>query len=96
MGVIPLKDSNVPDGPLNTFTVYDERIATSETFSGVILMRDPRDVSQYLELFTFYEQYADFDDDAPHAAGIVCCWVPVGRVVSCLLFQYANNSVTGI
>ena len=63
LGVIPL-NRYVPDGPLNTFTVYDERIATSETFSGVILMRDPRDVSQYTELFTFYEQYADFDDDA--------------------------------
>jgi hypothetical protein len=63
LGIIPL-DRHVPDGPLNTFTVYDDRIATAETFSGVILMRDPRDVSQYLELFTFYERYADFGDDA--------------------------------
>ena len=63
IGIIPL-DVHVPDGPLNTFTVYDERIATAETFGGVIMMRDPRDVAAHLELFTFFECYAVFDDDA--------------------------------
>jgi transcriptional regulator with XRE-family HTH domain len=62
IGVIPL-DTYVPDGPLNTFTVYDERIATAETFGGVILMRDPRDVAYHLGLFAFFEQYAVFDDE---------------------------------
>jgi Domain of unknown function (DUF5753) len=62
LGVIPL-DRYVPDGPLNTFTVYDERIATAETFGGVIMMRDPRDVQYHLELFAFFEQYAAFDDE---------------------------------
>jgi transcriptional regulator with XRE-family HTH domain len=62
LGVIPL-DRHVPDGPLNTFTVYDERIATAETFGGVIMMRDPRDVNYHLELFTFFERYAVFDDE---------------------------------
>lgn len=62
LGVIPL-DRYVPDGPLNTFTVYDERIATAETFGGVIMMRDPRDVSYHHELFAFFENYAVFDDD---------------------------------
>jgi hypothetical protein len=52
LGIIPL-DTCVPDGPLNTFTVYDERIATAETFGGVIMMRDPRDVTYHLELFAF-------------------------------------------
>lgn len=60
LGIIPL-DTYVPDGPLNSFTVYDERIATAETFGGVIMMRDPRDVTYHLELFTFFEQYALFD-----------------------------------
>jgi transcriptional regulator with XRE-family HTH domain len=60
LGVIPL-DKYVPDGPLNTFTVYDERIATAETFGGVIMMRDPRDVNYHLELFAFFERYAAFD-----------------------------------
>jgi transcriptional regulator with XRE-family HTH domain len=62
LGVIPL-DCYVPDGPLNTFTVYDERIATAETFGGVIMMRDPRDVNYHLELFAFFERYAVFDDE---------------------------------
>jgi transcriptional regulator with XRE-family HTH domain len=62
LGVIPL-DRYVPDGPLNTFTVYDERIATAETFGGVIMMRDPRDVAYHLELFAFFERYAVFDDE---------------------------------
>lgn len=62
LGIIPL-DRYVPDGPLNTFTVYDERIATAETFGGVIMMRDPRDVSYHLELFAFFEHYAVFDDE---------------------------------
>ena len=62
LGVIPL-DAHVPDGPLNTFTLYDERIATAETFGGVIMMRDPRDVAYHLRLFAFFEQYADFDGD---------------------------------
>ena len=62
LGVIPL-DACIPDGPLNTFTVYDDRIATAETFGGVIMMRDPRDVAYHLELFAFFERYAVFDDE---------------------------------
>jgi transcriptional regulator with XRE-family HTH domain len=82
LGVIPL-DSYVPDGPLNTFTVYDERIATAETFGGVIMMRDPRDVTYHLELFTFFERYAVTGDKvrallesyAQHFRGLVL-WAP--------------------
>ncbi len=62
LGVIPL-DRYVPDGPLNTFTVYDDRIATAETFGGVIMMRDPRDIAYHLELFAFFEQYAVIGDE---------------------------------
>lgn len=62
LGIIPL-DSYVPDGPLNTFTVYDDRIATAETFGGVIMMRDPRDITYHLELFTFFEHYAATGDE---------------------------------
>jgi transcriptional regulator with XRE-family HTH domain len=62
LGIIPL-DTCIPDGPLNTFTVYDDRIATAETFGGVIMMRDPRDVAYHLELFAFFERYAVFDED---------------------------------
>jgi transcriptional regulator with XRE-family HTH domain len=69
LGIIPL-DTYVPDGPLNTFTVYDERIATAETFGGVIMMRDPRDVTYHLELFTFFEHYAVFDDEVRALLGL--------------------------
>jgi transcriptional regulator with XRE-family HTH domain len=62
LGVIPL-NRYVPDGPLNTFTVYDERIATAETFGGVIMMRDLRDINYHLELLAFFEGYAVFDDE---------------------------------
>jgi hypothetical protein len=62
IGIIPL-GRYIPDGALNTFTVYDERIATAETFGGVIMMRDPRDVTYHLELFAFFERYAAFDSD---------------------------------
>jgi transcriptional regulator with XRE-family HTH domain len=61
LGIIPL-DTCVPDGPLSTFTVHDERIATAETFGGVIMMRDPRDVAYHLELSSFFERYALFAD----------------------------------
>ena len=63
LGIIPL-GKYVPDGPLNTFTVYDERIATAETFGGVIMMRDPRDVAYHLDLFAFFERYAVFGGEA--------------------------------
>jgi transcriptional regulator with XRE-family HTH domain len=62
IGIITL-DRYVPDGALNTFTVYDERLATAETFGGVIMMRDPRDVAYHLQLFSFFEQYALFGDE---------------------------------
>lgn len=62
LGIIPL-DSYVPDGPLNTFTIYDERIATAETFGGVIMMRDPRDIVYHMELFAFFERYAVTGDE---------------------------------
>jgi len=63
IGIIPL-DTFVPDGPLNTFTLYDKRLPTAETFGGVIMMRDPRDVTYHLELFAFFERYAVFRDEA--------------------------------
>ncbi len=63
LGIITL-DTYVPDGALNTFTIYDERLATAETFGGVIMMRDPRDIDYHLQLFSFFEPYAAFGDKA--------------------------------
>jgi hypothetical protein len=41
LGVIPL-DGHIPVGPLNTFTIYDTRIATVETQTGAMVFRDHR------------------------------------------------------
>jgi transcriptional regulator with XRE-family HTH domain len=63
LGIIPLA---VPTGPapLNTFTVYDDRIATVELSTGVMVFRDPRDVVSHLEEFAHLEDRAIFGDDA--------------------------------
>ena len=63
MGIIPLT-TEVPDSPLNTFTVYDDRIVTAETVGGLVVMRDQRDVVLHLEAFAFFHRYALLDDDA--------------------------------
>lgn len=63
IGIIPL-DRQVGGGPLNTFTLYDDRLATAETFGGAIIMRDPKDVDSHLKLFEFFARHALFDDDA--------------------------------
>ncbi|MDT0543824.1 MULTISPECIES: helix-turn-helix transcriptional regulator [Streptomyces] len=61
LGVIPL-DGHIPVGPLNTFTIYDTRIATVETQTGAMVFRDHRDVSAYLDEFTAYEGLALFGE----------------------------------
>jgi transcriptional regulator with XRE-family HTH domain len=58
VGVIPYGRARLPEGPLNTFTVYDDRLVTAETFSGEIIMRDPRDVAYHLGLFETFVGYA--------------------------------------
>lgn len=63
LGVLPAR-SHTPRGPLNTFTIYDDRIVTAETFGGAIIMRDPRDVTFHLQLFDLFTRYAQFNGDA--------------------------------
>lgn len=63
LGVIP-SGVMLPRGPMNTFTVYDRRLVTVETFTGRMVMQDPRDVSEHLSLFSSFEEGALFDDAA--------------------------------
>lgn len=63
IGVIPL-DLHVPHGPMNTFVVYDDRLATVENFTGSVILRDPRDIAYSLAIFEFFEGYALFDEQA--------------------------------
>ncbi|MGW6906501.1 helix-turn-helix domain-containing protein [Streptomyces sp. NPDC054940] len=62
LGVIPLA-GHIPMAPLNTFTIYDRRIATVETQTGAMVFRDHRDVSAYLTEFSAHEEYALFGDE---------------------------------
>lgn len=63
IGVVPM-GTLMSRGPMNTFTVYDNRLATVENFTGRMVFRDARDISEYLAVFSQFEQHASFDDDA--------------------------------
>ncbi|ORT61789.1 helix-turn-helix transcriptional regulator [Streptomyces sp. CB03238] len=63
LGVLPI-ETRLPGCPLNTFTVYVERLATVETTAGVMVFRDPRDVRMYLDEFAGYEEHALFGEAA--------------------------------
>ncbi|GAA3125250.1 hypothetical protein GCM10010521_09970 [Streptomyces rameus] len=63
IGVIPT-GTEMPRGPMNTFTVYDGRLATVENFTGRMVFRDARDVSEYLAVFALFERHARFDEEA--------------------------------
>ncbi|MFI2200663.1 helix-turn-helix domain-containing protein [Streptomyces sp. NPDC020192] len=63
IGLIPI-GTVISRGPMNTFTVYDDRLATVETFTGRTVFRDSRDIAEHLEVFKQYEQNAKFGDAA--------------------------------
>ncbi|MEU2853604.1 helix-turn-helix transcriptional regulator [Streptomyces syringium] len=63
LGVIPIESTTTP-APLNTFTVYDDRIATVEVSTGILVLRDPRDVRSHLQEFAVYEELALFGEAA--------------------------------
>ncbi|WP_454853776.1 helix-turn-helix domain-containing protein [Promicromonospora soli] len=63
VGVIPIGTTVIP-APLNVFTVYDDRVATVEIQTGVMVFRDHRDVSAYLDEFATYEGHAQFGEPA--------------------------------
>ncbi|WP_406445084.1 helix-turn-helix domain-containing protein [Streptomyces sp. NBC_01613] len=63
IGLIPI-GTVINRGPMNTFTVYDDRLATVETFTGRTVFRDARDIAEHLDVFTQYEQEARFGDAA--------------------------------
>ncbi|MEU5897698.1 helix-turn-helix domain-containing protein [Streptomyces venezuelae] len=63
IGVIPL-GTPITRGPLNTFTIYDDRLATVETFTGRIVFQDARDIAGHLEVFGLYERSATYGEEA--------------------------------
>jgi transcriptional regulator with XRE-family HTH domain len=63
MGIVP-QGVQVPGTPMNIFVVYDDRLVTIELFSGEVALRDPRDISQHLNLFDLFWTRALTGDDA--------------------------------
>jgi transcriptional regulator with XRE-family HTH domain len=63
IGVIP-QGVRVPATPMNIFVVYDERLVTIELFSGEVVLRDPRDIDQHLNLFDLFWSHALTGDGA--------------------------------
>lgn len=68
IGVIPT-GTVVGRGPMNTFTVYDQRLATVETFTGRIVFQDARDIAEHLEVFRMYERHALFGEEVRSMLG---------------------------
>lgn len=63
LGVIPI-GGHMATAPMDTFTIYDDTLTTSETTAGVTVFRDPRDIAVYMELFDTLESYALFEEEA--------------------------------
>ncbi|MFI7322093.1 helix-turn-helix domain-containing protein [Streptomyces venezuelae] len=70
IGIIP-SGTPIARGPMNTFTVYDQRLATVETFTGRIVFQEARDILEHLGVFDLYERKALFGDEARE---ILTCW----------------------
>ncbi|MFG3260405.1 helix-turn-helix domain-containing protein [Streptomyces sp. NPDC048172] len=68
IGIVP-SNSSLTRGPMNTFTVYDRRLVTVETFTGRIVFQDARDIAEHLEVFRMYERQALFGDEARELLG---------------------------
>lgn len=63
LGVLPV-GAAMPRGPMNTFTVYDDRLATVENFTGRLVFRDSRDIAEHRAVFDQFERLALFGDVA--------------------------------
>ncbi|MER7843668.1 helix-turn-helix transcriptional regulator [Kitasatospora sp. NPDC096077] len=63
IGIIPLRGL-MPVAPMDTFTIYDTSLVTIETTSGVLALRDPKDVAMHLEAFATMAGYALFNEEA--------------------------------
>nr|WP_223185428.1 helix-turn-helix transcriptional regulator [Streptomyces sp. CBMA152] len=75
LGVIPV-GASTPTVPLNTFTVYDSSLATVETSTGSLVLRDHQDIRSYLADFSGYERCALFGYEA---RGKLSEWAAVCR-----------------
>lgn len=70
LGVLAL-DCPVRDGAYHTFVTYDRRLVTAELFTGQLVMRDPKDVDHYRDLFNFFSGKALWADEARTMASTI-------------------------
>lgn len=63
LGVLPF-GRPLPANPMHPFWIYDDRMASFESFNGEVLLRDERDVRLYEQVFERFEQAALWGDDA--------------------------------
>lgn len=70
LAVIPLS-AEVVAAPLHVFVIYDERLVTVEMLSGGVALREPQDISYYLDLFAKFRQSALAGSDAVHLLELV-------------------------
>lgn len=63
LGIVP-QNIRVPDGPMNSFVLYDTRLVTIELFTGQLVLRDPKDIDHYHTLFDFFTSHALWSHDA--------------------------------
>ncbi|MFL1429351.1 MULTISPECIES: helix-turn-helix domain-containing protein [unclassified Nocardiopsis] len=55
--VVPAR-SVVPSGPLNGFTLYDDRLVTAEVHTGELVLRDPKDLAYSREIYDFFRSHS--------------------------------------
>ncbi|WP_103343895.1 helix-turn-helix domain-containing protein [Amycolatopsis sp. CA-126428] len=48
------ESERVLEGPMNTFTVYDDRLVTAELFSGMVTLTEQSDITFHRELFNYF------------------------------------------
>lgn len=58
--VVP-QDALLPEVPSNGFGLFDDRVVIAESFSGEMVLRDPRDVALHVDVF---EAFAAIGTDA--------------------------------
>lgn len=63
VGLIPWR-TEAAVFPIHGFTVYDDRMVIVGTWTATASMTDPRDIAEYVELFTALEEIAVFGDEA--------------------------------
>ncbi|MEV6076971.1 helix-turn-helix transcriptional regulator [Streptomyces sp. NPDC052069] len=63
IAIIP-QSIEVPAIPLNVFVIYDDRLVTVELFSGEVVLRDPRDITQHLDLFDLFLSHSLTGEEA--------------------------------